>query len=456
VEGFAAYPRGWPEVGTKLLFHDGPYGDLVGQLAFDFAIGGVKTVAVGLPGSPQGYPGPPDVYLAGFIVHEVFHQFQAAHFGEIPWQREERYPILDRDNAALAALEMKLLMDAVSQAEAGARPQTEDRLRMFAAVRSERWRVGGEFVARHEQGLEIREGTAQYVQTKALSLMKGAAGLDGFKSISLPEQLEGDFRSRFRGEAVSPEDMPRNRIYPVGAALGFLCDVLGLDWKPLAQAAGPEFAFHKLISETIGAGEAQPDELISRAKKLYEYEEIAAATDKLIEEYHRGFLRDLQAFEKQALERVEIEFSYRSISRARNSLGRTWLVDKGSKSLNNLCRVYTLKNADLTLQVQEAGVYEENDWDAKLKKVVFYVPSIQSVAVDGEPVDPAKTLAGTFRTLGVEGPSMGLKILKPGTVIRKEKLMTIKVHGTIVYKRNFLIKGKQVNKDQPSERSLIL
>src|SRR4030065_2986487 len=221
---------------------------------------------------------------------------------------------------------MRFLRDAVSRAEAGARQEVENLLRKFIAVRRERWRVGGESVTRHEQGLEIREGTAQYVQMKPLSLMKEAAGLDGFAALSLPGQLEGDFRNRFRGEAVSPEDMPRNRIYPVGAALGYLCDFLGLDWKPLAQAAGPEFAFHTLISEKVGMGEERPNELIAGAKKVYGYDKIVAVTDRLIEEYHRGYLRDLEAFEGQPLERLELEFSYRGISRAGNSLGNTWLV----------------------------------------------------------------------------------------------------------------------------------
>jgi len=431
VEGFTACPEGWPGFGTKVLYHQGSYADLVGQLAFDFEVGGVKTVAIGLPEDPQGLPGPLGLYLAGFIVHEAFHQFQAVHFGEIPWQREERYPILDRDNTALAALEMRILMDAVSRAQAGARREVEDLLRTFISVRRERWRAGGEFVARHEQGLEIREGTAQYVQAKALSLMKGAAGLDGFTSISFPGLLEEDFRTRFRDEAVSPEDMPRNRIYPVGASLGFFCDFLGLDWKPQAQAAGPEFAFDRLIFEKIGAGEEPPIDLITRAKKVYGYDKIATATDRLIEEYHRGYLRDLEAFEGQPLERLELEFSYRSISRSRNSLGKTWLVDKGSKSLCSRYLVYTLKDADLTLQVQEAGVYEENDWDAKRKKVVFYVPSIQSVTLDGKPVDLAKVLSGPFRTLEVAGQSMRLTVLKPGTITRKGKMITIKVAETI-------------------------
>jgi hypothetical protein len=326
---------------------------------------------------------------------------------------------------------MRILMDAIAREEAGARRELEDLLRMFTAVREERWRVGGEFVGRHEQGLEIREGTAEYVQTRALSLMRGTAGLDGFAKISLSGLVEEDFRTRFKGESVTPDDMPRNRIYPVGAALGCLCDFLGLDWKPLAQAAGPGFAFHRLISAKIGPGEKRSDELIAEAKENYGYDKIAAATDASIGEYREGYLRELKAFEGQPLERLELEFSYRSITRARNSLGKTWLVDDGAKSLGNRYLVYTLKNADLALQVHETGVYEENDWDAKRKKVVFYVPQMQSISLDGRPADPAMMRSAPFRTLEVTGQSLSLSIMKPGTVTRTGKTIAIKVGETI-------------------------
>ncbi len=431
VDGFASCPEGWPEFGTKVLYREGSYGDLIGQLIFDFEIGEVKTVAIGLPEDPQGLPTPTDVHLAGFIIHEAFHQFQAGHFGDIPWQREERYPILDQNNTALACLEMKLLTDAIYRSEAGASPDVEDLLRMFVAVRAERWRTGEAFVARHEQGLEIREGTARYVEMKALSLIKSASGLPEFASLSFPGQLKEDFLARFSGGTVSPEDMPRNRIYPVGAALGCLCDFLGLEWKPSAQAAGPEFAFHLLLSHRLGAANAPAERLVARAKETYDYENILRATDKLIAEYQEGFSREFEAFNRQPLERLEVEFSYRGISRSRGSLGKTWLVDNGSKSLCRRYRVYTLKNADLLLQIQDAGVYEENDWDAKHKKVVFYVPSIESLALNGEKVGKEKDFSGPFRVLEIKGASLQLKITKPGTIARKGRVITIKVPETI-------------------------
>jgi hypothetical protein len=266
---------------------------------------------------------------------------------------------------------------------------------------------------------------------KALSLIKNAAGLPGFSSLTLPGRIKDDFLARFAGETVSPEDMPRNRIYPVGAALGYLCDFLGLEWKPPAQAAGPEFAFHLLLSPRLGAEEKPAQELVARAKETYGYETILKATDRQIAEYLEGFSREFESFNRQPQEKLEFEFSYRGISRSRNSLGKTWLVDDGSKSLCRRYRVYTLKNADLLLQVQEAGVYEENDWEAKHKKVAFYFPSLESIVLDGATVKPGEELSRSFRTLEIRGPSMRLTVTKPGTITRKDRVTTVKIAESI-------------------------
>jgi hypothetical protein len=266
---------------------------------------------------------------------------------------------------------------------------------------------------------------------KALSLIKNITRLPGFASLSLPGRLKEDFQARFTGETVSPEDMPRNRLYPVGAALGYICDFLGLDWKPSAQAAGPEFAFHRLISKSLGTAETPAEELIGRAKRDYGYEKILNVTGKLIDDYREGYAREIESFNRQPLEKVEIEFSYRGISRSRNSLDKTWLVHDGSRSLCRHYRVYTLKNADLLLQVQDAGVYEENDWESKHKKIVFYIPSIESIALDKAAVKPGEALSRPFRTLQILGPYMKLTVSKPGTITRKERVTVIQIAETV-------------------------
>jgi hypothetical protein len=76
-------------------------------------------------------------------------------------------------------------------------------------------------------------------------------------------------------------------------------------------------------------------------------------------------------------------------------------------------------------------VYEENDWDAKQKKVVFYVPWIGSMALDGEMVDKEKDFSAPFRVLEIKGPSVQLRITKPGTIARKGRVTAIKIAETI-------------------------
>jgi hypothetical protein len=78
----------------------------------------------------------------------------------------------------------------------------------------------------------------------------------------------GNILTEIVGKVLDICNVPRNRLYPVGAALGYLCDFLGLEWKPTAQAAGPEFAFHLLLSRRLNAVETPAEELIGRANLL--------------------------------------------------------------------------------------------------------------------------------------------------------------------------------------------
>lgn len=169
-DGFEAYPSDWPDLGVRVLYHPGRYRDLAGQLQFDFPLGEKKVVAVGFPESLWENRDRPDADVFAFIVHEAFHQFQNETFGEIPWEREERYPILDAGNTALAVLEMRILEAGLEALAAGRREAVEEGVRKFAAVRQARWAQAGTFVSRYEQGQEIREGTASYVEKKASEL----------------------------------------------------------------------------------------------------------------------------------------------------------------------------------------------------------------------------------------------------------------------------------------------
>jgi hypothetical protein len=407
-EGFLSYPEEWPNLGANVLYHPGQYKDLIGQLAFDFEVGRQKLVAVGFP-EKRGDA----LYLFGFLVHEAFHQYQNEKFGDIPWEREEIYPILDRENTALACLEMRLLMDALRAAYAGNHDAAVDKLGQFAAVRNERWRRADHFVKRYEQGQEIREGTAKYVELKSIELLKKLSYKSSLRkkanalradlpSVSMPGLLLDVFKSRITGDSVAPGDMLRNRIYPVGAALGFLADYLKIDWKPKAQEAGTAFEFGGLFAEKLGLTEGRMKDYLEEAEREYGFERLLSSAEALIKDYRAGYEAELASFEAQKGIRVEIDFSYKSIGRSRSTRAKKWIIDQGSVSLCSLYDVYVLKKDRLSLELQSLGVIERDDWSGKKKGVIFYVPKLGAAILDQKPLDLGQGTHVSFNSLKIQ------------------------------------------------------
>ncbi len=424
-EGFTAYPADWPDLGTSVQVHEGQYDNLTGQLYFALEIDTMDVAAI-------PYMDKSIVELFAFIVHENFHEFQQygnhPAFGEIPWEREELYPTLDRQNTALAYVEMQLLMDALKMMQAGDRKKCVDFVKQFVAVRDYRWKQGDPLVKRYEQAEEINEGTAKYVEDKCVSLVRKLkyrstlAGLTtplpaDFDSVTLYRYLLEDFESRITGNSISPEDVGRYRIYPVGSAQGVLLDYLKIDWKDQAQKAGAEFTYVQLFKESLKVKDDRLAGLLEKAKKNYDYEKALVSTDKLIAEYTEGYNKDLAAFEAQLGYRVEIDLSGKNLSRSSSSSAKKWIVDRGTKSLGSYYDVYvlrTVQNTDLLLEIHDTGIFEQNDWDKRTKKLIFFVPEITSITLDGKSFDPTLTMQSQFKNIEIAGKNLKLNYAKPG------------------------------------------
>jgi len=423
VDGFTAYPENWPDLGTDVLFYEGQYKDLAGQLAFDVPVDTLEVAAV-------SYTGEDAVYFFGYVVHENFHQYQQygkyPAFGEIPWEREQRYPIQDTENSGLACLEMHILMDAIKAAYADNGDEAKEYVKQFVAVRDFRWK-SDPFVARYEQGQEINEGTARYVETKSLSLvpkLKYKSSLsdlttslsEEFSSISMPDVLLNDFQDRMIGKSISPEAMPRYRIYPVGSAQGFLLDYFNIDWKGEAQKAGSEFTYAQLFKDYLGIDESRFEQLLDKAKRNYDYEKILTSTEELIQEYTDGFNNELRSFEAQPGNRIEIILKSSGVLRSRSSREKKWLVERGTKELCNHFKIYTLKTDDLLLQVHDTGLLEENDWDKRIRKVVFFAPEISSVSLNGKPLKLSEDQPHQFDNIEIQGSNFELSCSRKGSI----------------------------------------
>jgi hypothetical protein len=432
VAGFERYPDKWPRIGTEALLHIGQFEDLDGQIAFDVPVGGLQVAAVPFEEDRS------TVERVAFVLHENFHQFQYDNFGEIPWQREELYPIDDRENAALAFVEMGLLVGAVEAAKANDAATCTTLFKQFVAVRSERWNRSDPFVERFEQGQELEEGTAKYVETKGIDLFawleyKSAVTAEGssivreIPAVNEYDYLLDEFRRRMSGGSVSPEDMPRNRIYPVACAQALVLDFFGIEWKTKAQQAGAQFTFSGLFEEYLELERIELPSLLQEAKDACGYAKVLAATDALLRDYQAGYAAELKAFEGQAGYRIEIDMSARDLRRSRSSAARKWLVDRGATELRNHFDVYSLESATdetFLLQVKDTGVLEQNAWAGKTKKVVFFVKSAPSVTVDGLEVT-AKNAAMEFQTLEIDGDNVKLDCVRPGTITKTDKKFVI-------------------------------
>ena len=430
VADFDPLPEGWPEFGCPVLYHAGRYRDLAGQLVFDFQVGDQKVVAVGLPDDAfketemQGLP--VDAYLAGYVIHEGFHQYQSTAFGDIPWAREEQYPILNENNTVLAVQEVHILRDVLLAMENGQEDRITDLARMFAAVRRERWRQAGDWVSRFERGLEIREGTAKYVEVAALERINPAlwttAGVPDIQD--KPEQIRSSAAGQLldnverllENGVISPEEMPRHRVYPVGAALGLLADRLDPDWKRRAAGNCQDFLFLDLLETRLNLVESDFGPLIETAAGQYGLPAIEQAVRASVETYRAGFLKEMKNFNHQAGVRLDLVLSSNGLSRSRMTHERRWLMDSGRLSLCSNYRIYTSKRKGVQFQVKEAALLEESDWKQRIRTVSVFIPEKISLVVDGGPLELTEDVERRFNTLEMKTDRLSLLLEVPGFI----------------------------------------
>ena len=439
VEGFEIYPPDWPDLGTPALIHIGTYRDLVGQFEFNFQIDSVTTFAMGLPGNLVFSFDNPSYMLFSTTIHEGFHQYQNKYFGEIPWAREENYPILDKENTALASLEMQILKDALVEIYAENKNELVELIKQFVAVRVYRWEHTDNFVRKYEQGMEIKEGTARYIEMKAVEcflnlnckqtgnllladLAKDMAG------ISMPELLIDDMEARLTGISVSPEDMPRNRIYPVGATLGYIMDELNINWKEKFQKAGYDVSFVQVLNEYFDLDADHLKVYLDKAKTKYRYQEILTQGSDLINKYFSSYKEAKDEFDRQQGIKVEIDLSNNGILRFRSTKSRKWVIENGKIVLCLNYNLYSLKsmiNNNLVLEIHNKALSDENDWEQKRKKVVFFVQNFSEVIINDTPLSLTKDTEKSFDKIELTGEDFKFKAESKGEIYISDNVIKI-------------------------------
>jgi len=432
--GFNDYPADWPPLGVPVRWRPGPDPGLVGQLVFDHDLGTCRVAAIPLD-PPPGVESPA-VYLFQFVIHEAFHQFQRTTFRDVEIPTEEKYPILDSENAAQAALEMFILRDAVRAAAHGDAAAAREMAAMFIAVRRYRWAGVSEALRRFERGKEITEGSARYVEFLAADRMgvlcRAGATVNSALCAELATQsvaasLVEDFTTRFRDSALGPGDVARNRIYPVGAAIGYLLDFLGADWKSTTAALPEAATLADLLTERLGPELSDPDVRRQEAERRYALDRIRGRCEELRQEYVRGFEMELATFQDRPGTRMMVELPASGTSRSRSSTGPRWVMDEGRRVLGGYT-IYVLKrpNRELFFEAKDRPVLDELP-SAGVRRVTCTVERIDSLVADGVELDPATDLTRAFDTLRLEAAGVRLEAGRPGALTIQQGRVAVRL-----------------------------
>ncbi|MBD3368017.1 MAG: hypothetical protein GF405_07585 [Candidatus Eisenbacteria bacterium] len=434
--GFEEPPREWPSLNGAYVFRDGSLPGLVGQLAFDVDVADTLVVAVGLP---EQFPaGIEDIEfeIFAYIVHEAFHQYQHTAFERTSWYREERYPISDAENSALAWLEMRILEDALLASSSGDEETCRHRAGQFVAVRHLRWNIASEFVRGFERGKELMEGTAKHVELRAVV---GAASLEYVSEIdgtmsplagvlprsSLCELIVDELVERRGERCLQPQDVPRNRIYAVGSAQCYLLDHLGCEWREAAATGGDDFSYSELLQKNLEMPDPALEPAARAAMGEYGYDGLLAAAKTAWEEYRRGYSDALARFESQEGTRVEIVMPTTNVSRSRRTRERKWLMNAGASCLCAGFEVYTARGGGWSFELHDAGLLELSDWDAGSRKVVIYEPGDLKVSVDGETFQTPPPHEADYDSLSVAGTCFNLTSDDSGRVSIADEVVRV-------------------------------
>jgi len=195
-------------------------------------VGGVITATVDASGDR-----PADV-MASVAIHEAFHAFQDAHHADWTANEVELLTIAFDDGDALAErrIETELLRRALA-ATGAEKTRLARRACEHRAARTDASALA------YERGLELREGLAQYVETRALGAPPEALPAEGYAA-----------------------EAPRERCYLVGQAWALLLDELAEDgrggWRARlnAETAPLDVLLRAELERSPAAEHAAPDE----------------------------------------------------------------------------------------------------------------------------------------------------------------------------------------------------
>jgi hypothetical protein len=222
-------------------------------------LGGIATATASFEGhgeSPRR--------LAGLLIHEAFHVFQARRHPKWGGNEVEQllYPVDDPEVLAQRRLESAALARALT---AGRRPATLAWAARALSARRDRFARLPESASAYERGTEMKEGLARYVETKAA----------GQEEPPLPQE-------EFQAQAV------RLRSYASGCAIGLILDRLDPAWKRQLEEKD-DVALDELLRRAVADGRAiefsAADEEAARRRAADDVVALKARNAALLREF---------------------------------------------------------------------------------------------------------------------------------------------------------------------------
>jgi hypothetical protein len=229
--------------------------------------------------------------------------------------------------------------------------------------------------------------------------------------------LQTDFESRLTDGALSPADVPRNRIYPTGAAMGVLLDFFGVEWKHKAANLPDSSALADLLAVSFPVPASRLESLRKEAERRYDLPQLQRRTHTLADAYVREAGDAIRAFETQPGHRVEVQLPAAGTSRSRSSTAKRWVVDDGRRVFGSEFLAYTLRRPDqqVFLTVERRAVLDDLVPQGE-RRVAFFVASLDSIRVDGVPRVVTSGTDYRFEGLSIQGAGFSLDVRVPGTL----------------------------------------
>lgn len=237
--------------------------------------------------------------IATLLLHEQFHAYQKGAFKRYAFaQFVDPLAIRDRPGfAASAETERRVLVEAL----ASERPKERRRLlQQYFALRREREAAMPAEALRVEQGLELVEGTAQYVDQAGLALLNGRP--EGLKRL-LAANLQRPLASE-TGAFVT--QWFRSRSYATGAAIAYFISRLGpKDWRSrLEGGTMPD----QLLESLVGKPEPGTAPALAReARDSMGYPAILRELEPVISAGEKAEIKSVEEFLAGAPYRVILE-----------------------------------------------------------------------------------------------------------------------------------------------------